>query len=243
VVNGEINELQSLSVHNGPIKGTINLPPSLSVHNPTITERPSMSVKSQKQMSKTGTVQTLSMIENTGRDLNHGFDSFKFPNNTSIQDFHSIKHPLEDSFTVTSNEKNTNILNVVQENHDFESETSESMNNESVGPQFTEQNLKGVGIPNIDGKIQTGENNSVFVKRDDCNKHNPRATRSDVFLKGAISEVDSIGFAGVDSDEIVNNSCTPKGGLVPGMDDKALGMGSRSKSRVSISCIDFEKET
>jgi hypothetical protein len=70
---------------------------------------------------------------------------------------------------------------VVEENRDFESETSESMNNESVGPNFTEQNLKGVGIPSADGKIQTGESDSVFVNRDDCNKHIPRATRSDVF--------------------------------------------------------------
>jgi hypothetical protein len=47
----------------------------------------------------------------------------------------------------------------------------------------------------------------------------------------------------MDSDEIVNNKCTTKNGLVPGMDDEGLGMGSRSKSRVSISSIDFEKES
>jgi hypothetical protein len=86
VVNGAINERQSLSVHNG----TINLRPSLSVQNPTITERPSISQVSQIQVSKTGTVQLLSMMDNTGRDLNYGSDSFRFPNNTSIVDFHSL---------------------------------------------------------------------------------------------------------------------------------------------------------
>jgi hypothetical protein len=55
--------------------------------------------------------------------------------------------------------------------------------------------------------------------------------------------VDSIGFAGMDSDEINNNSSTPKVGLVRGMDDEGLGMGPRSDSRVSISCIDSEKKT
>jgi hypothetical protein len=90
VVNGAINERQSLSVHNGTINGTINLRPSLSVQNPTITERPSISQISQIQVSKTGTVQLLSMMDNTGRDLNYGSDSFRFPNNTSIVDFHSL---------------------------------------------------------------------------------------------------------------------------------------------------------
>jgi hypothetical protein len=47
----------------------------------------------------------------------------------------------------------------------------------------------------------------------------------------------------MDSDEIVNNSSTPKVGLVRGMDDEGLGMGSRSNSRVSVSCIDSAKET
>jgi hypothetical protein len=70
---------------------------------------------------------------------------------------------------------------VVEDYRDFESETSESINNDTVGPHYTEQNLKGVGIRSVDGKIQTGESDSVFVNRDDCRMHNPRATRSDAF--------------------------------------------------------------
>ena len=230
-INGPINDRQSLSIVNGPI----NDRQSLSVVNKTIkgtiNELPSMSIVSHKHVNKTGTVQRSSAQDNTVANVTYGSESFKFRNNTSIQDIHNLSHPLEDSCTVTSNDKNSNNLNVVEENRDFESETSESMNYDSEGPQFTEQNRPEVGIQ------------SEFAKRDDGNKPGNRATRSDVFLKGAISEVDSIGFAGVDSEEIINNGCTPKNALVPGMDDNGLGVGYRSKSKVSISCIDFEGGT